>query len=126
MTEMHPDPIGDSGQKAAQYAQILVMAAEALAVISAARARAAAERDQHQADAIATDLAVNHKVAADLWQPVLADHKRDKLDVAQTLTAWSAAQAWRERSPYAERASDLAEDRLRDLRPAAMMRYDDL
>ncbi|MDX6256634.1 MAG: hypothetical protein QOJ11_2968 [Frankiales bacterium] len=56
----------------------------------------------------------------------MADHKRDKLDVAQTLTAWAAAQAWRETDPDAERASDLAEDRLHDLRPAAITRYDDL
>ena len=126
MTEVHPDPIGDSGQKAAQYVQLLAMAAEALAVIAGARARAAAERDQAKADSINDQLLVNHKVAADLWQPVLADHKRDKLDVAQTLTAWSAAQAWRETDPDADRASNLAEERLHDLRPSAMTRYDDL
>lgn len=126
MTEMHPDPIGDSGQKTAQYVQLVVMAAEALAVIAGARARQSAERDEAKAADIAGQLAVNHKAAQGLWEPVLADHKRGKLDVAQTLTAWSATQAWRESDPAAKRASSLAEDRLRETRPAAMMRYDEL
>ncbi|BEP13848.1 hypothetical protein acdb102_21590 [Acidothermaceae bacterium B102] len=109
-----------------QYAQLVIMAAEAVAVIAGARARASAERDQTKAAEITKQIATNHKVAAALWDPVLADQERNSLDVAQTLTAWAAAQAWKETDRAAARASTLAEDRLRDLRPAAMMRYGDL
>src|SRR4051794_8757927 len=124
MTELHPDPVGDAGHKAAQLAQIVIMAAEAAVVIGAARTRAAAERDEQAARAISTELAANQKAASDLWAPVLADHRRGQLDVAQTLAAWSAAQAWRSTDSAADRASDAAEERLHELRPSAMMRYD--
>ena len=60
------------------------------------------------------------------WSIILDPHTREAATLKQTGEAWAAAQAWRADTPDADRASDLAEDRLRVLRPVAMDRYDRL
>lgn len=56
---------------------------------------------------------------------MLDPRQRDRSNLLGTGRVWATAQPWRP-DPEAERASGLAEDRLRELRPDVMERYDRL
>ncbi len=123
MSSQFPDPIAEAGEKASQYVTLAVMAAEAVAVIATAKARATGSNDEKITAALNTELDTSRAVAAALWAPALDDEQRGRMDASQALAAWAATQAWRPEAE-AETASNAAEERLRELRPAAMDRYD--
>ena len=125
MSEQAEDPVGHAAATLTSYVSIAAMAAEALAQVAASRARERAATDQQAAAASRAQRHAAHGQARLAWAPVLAPKTRSQASAAQTGAAWAHAQAWHA-DPEAARAATLAEQRLRELRPDAMERYDRL
>src|SRR5664280_861155 len=98
MPDHNDDPVAAAGGKVASYLSLATVAAVRSSVTARSRARLG-------------------------WAPILDPRLRGRTGVLDAGLVWAKAQAWRP-DPAAERASDLAEDRLRDLRPDVMERYD--
>lgn len=126
MDEHAEDPVGQAGQKAMQYASLATMAAEAIAQVRQQRAAAAAATDARTAAAVRAQRTAALTAAQARWEPVLNSRLRGRTSVADAGLAWAAAQGWREVDPQAALASDRAEQRLRELRPDVMERFDRL
>ena len=119
------DVTGQAGNKVVQWASIATMAAEAIAQVAASTARQQAVADARAAAEARASHAAAHGQARATWAPMLDERTRGGLNLQQTGVVWATAQGWRP-EPEAERASALAEDRLRTLRPDVMERYDRL
>lgn len=126
MPEHAEDPTGQASAKVVQYVSLVTMAAEAIAQVRQQRAAAAATADERVAAGLRARQTSAHTAARLQWQPVLDPRRRDSLDLTGTGLAWAAAQAWRPTDPEAELATDRAQDRLRQLRPDVMRRFDRL
>jgi len=125
VSEQAEDPVGHAAATLTSYVSIAAMAAEALAQVAASRARERAATDQQAAAAARAQRHAAHGQARLAWATVLDPKTRFQASAAQTGTAWAHAQAWHP-DPEAARAATLAEQRLRELRPDAMKRYDRL
>ncbi len=125
MSEQVEDPVGHAAATLTSYVSIAAMAAEALAQVAASRARERAATDQQAAAASRAQRHAAHGQARLAWAPVLDPKTRFQASAAQTGAAWAHAQAWHP-DPEAAQAATLAEQRLRELRPDAMERYDRL
>lgn len=123
----HPgeDPVEHASTKVVSYVSLAAMAAEAIAQVGAARAREQAAGDERAAAALRAERHAAYGQARLGWAPVLDPRLRDRTSVVDAGAAWARAQAWRP-DPEAEQATALAEDRLRELRPDVMDRYDRL
>ena len=121
----HEDPVAHASTKITSYVSVAAMAAEALAQVAAARARERAAADERAASALRAERLAAYGQARLGWSPVLDPKLRERTSVTDAGRVWASAQAWRP-DPEAERASGLAEDRLRELRPDVMDRYDRL
>lgn len=126
MDEHAEDPVGQAGQKVVQYASLATMAAEAIAQVRQHRAAAAAATDAQAAAAVRAERTAALTAAQAQWQPMLDSRLAGRTSVADAALAWAAAQGWREVEPQAALASDRAEQRLRELRPDVMERFDRL
>jgi hypothetical protein len=126
MDEHAEDPVGQAGQKVVQYASLATMAAEALAQVRQQRAAAAAAGDAQTAAAVRAQRTAALTAAQAQWQPLLDSRLRGRTSLGDAGLAWAAAQGWREVEPQAALASDRAEQRLRELRPDVMERFDRL
>jgi hypothetical protein len=125
MPDHTDDPVAAAGAKVASYLSLATVAAEAIAQLAAARARERAVTDERTAAALRAQRQTAYSQARLGWAPILDPRLRGQTGVLDAGLVWAKAQAWRP-DPAAERASDLAEDRLRDLRPDVMARYDRL
>ncbi len=125
MSEQAEDPVGHAAATLTSYVSIAAMAAEALAQVAGSRARERAATDQQAAAASRAQRHAAHGQARLTWATVLDPTTRFQASAAQTGAAWAHAQAWHP-DPEAARAAALAEQRLRELRPDAMDRYDRL
>src|SRR5664280_2712855 len=125
MPDHTDDPVAAAGGKVASYLSLATVAAEAIAQLAAARARERAVTDERTAVALRAQRQAAYSQARLGWAPILDPKLRERTGVLDAGLVWAKAQAWRP-DPAAERASDLAEDRLRDLRPDVMERYDRL
>src|SRR5664280_665392 len=125
MPDHNDDPVAAAGAKVASYLSLATVAAEAIAQLAAARARERAVTDERTAAALRAQRQAAYSQARLGWAPILDPKLRGRTGVLDAGLVWAKAQAWRP-DPAAERASDLAEDRLRDLRPDVMERYDRL
>ena len=125
MSEQAEDPVGHAAATLTSYVSIAAMAAEALAQVAASRARERAATDQRAAAATRAQRHAAHGQARLAWATVLDPKTRSEASAAQTGAAWAHAQAWHP-DPEAAQAATLAEQRLRELRPDAMERYDRL
>src|SRR5664280_624610 len=125
MPDHNDDPVASAGGKVASYLSLATVAAEAIAQLAAARARERAVTDERTAAALRAQRQTAYSQARLGWAPILDPKLREQTGVLDAGLVWAKAQAWRP-DPAAERASDLAEDRLRDLRPDVMERYDRL
>ncbi len=121
----HEDPVAHASTKITSYVSLVAMAAEAVAQVSAARARERAAVDERAAHALRAERQAAYAQARLGWAPILDSRTRERTSVRAAGTVWAWAQAWRP-DPEAERASQLAEDRLREIRPDVMDRYDRL
>ena len=126
MSDELVDPASAAEAKAIQFLQIAVMAAEGIAVLAAARAGASAARTEADAGRLLTSVEATRASAEPLWQPALDPARLGQLNDRQALTAWSAAQPWRDVEPAAEAASRASLERLRELQPHAVDAYDAL
>jgi len=121
----HEDPVAHASTKITAYVSVAAMAAEAIAQVAAARARERAAADERTASALRAQRLAAYGQARLGWAPVLDPKLREQTTLTDAAAVWARAQAWRP-DPEAERASDLAEERLRQLRPDAMEHYDRL
>jgi len=121
----HEDPVAHASTKITSYVSLAAMAAEAVAQVAAARARERAAVDERAAAALRADRRTAYASARLGWAPMLDPRLRDRAGVDEAGAAWARAQPWRP-DPEAERAGQLAEERLRQLRPDVMDRYDRL
>jgi len=126
MDEHAEDPVGHVSSKIVQYMSLATMAAEAIAQVAQHRAAAAAAVDERAAGAARAQRAAALGAARTRWAPVLEPRRRDRTGVADAGLAWAAAQGWRQDDPEAALASERALDRLRELRPDVMERFDRL
>ena len=126
MDEHAEDPVGQAGQKVVQYASLATMAAEAIAQVRQQRAAAAAAGDAQTAAAVRAQRTAALTAAQAQWQPLLDNRLRGRTSLGDAGLAWATAQGWREVEPQAALASDSAEQRLRELRPDVMERFDRL
>jgi hypothetical protein len=126
MTEHAEDPVGQAGSKVVQYVSLATMAAEAIAQVRQQRAARQAATDERTVRALRAQQTAARAAARMQWSPVLDSRRRAGLSLADTGLAWAASQAWRPLDPEAQRASEQATERLRELRPDVMARYDRL
>ena len=125
MSDLAEDPLAAAGAKVAGYASVAAVVAEAAAQMAAARARNRAATDEQRAAALRAQHQADYARARVGWAPFLDPELREQAGVRDAGLAWARAQQWRP-DPEAERVSELAEDRLRTLRPDVMERYDRL
>src|SRR5450759_2854555 len=111
MPDHNDDPVAAAGTKVASYLSLATVAAEAIAQLAAARARERAATDERTAAALRAQRQTAYSQARLGWAPILDPRLRGQTGVLDAGLVWAKAQAWRP-DPAAERASDLAEDRL--------------
>jgi len=121
----HEDPVAHASTKITSYVSVAAMAAEAIAQVAAVRARERAAVDEQAARASRAERHAAYGQARLGWAQILDPRLREQAGVVDAGTVWARAQAWRP-DPEAERATELAEQRLRELRPEVMERYDRL
>lgn len=133
--DTHPDPfqdaLGNGLQRAVQVASCAVTAAQVYLYQQRTHATAAAERDERARRVLATQARADREAARAGWAPALDQDWLDHADLYQAAAAWGAAMPYADRSvpwyePAAAAAMRKTEDRLRDLHPHAMARYDHL
>ena len=95
------------------------------------QARAAAERDERARRALTAQIRADRDAARAGWAPALDPDWLRQADLFEAARAWGAAMPYADRSvpwyePAAATAMRKCEERLRDLHPHAMARYDRL
>ncbi len=126
MTEHAEDPVGHASSKIVQYVSLATMAAEALAQRAQQRAATQAATDEKAAAALRAQQTGARNAARLQWQPVLDPRRGADTSLAEAGLAWAASQAWRDVDPEAAMAGDQALERMRELRPDVMARFDRL
>ena len=133
--ETHPDPfqdaMGNGLQRAVQITSCAVTAAQVYIHQQRVQAMATAERDERTRRALAAQVRADTETARAGWAPALDPDWLRQADLFQTAATWGAAMPYADRSvpwyqPAAAAAMRTSEDRLRDLHPYAMARYDRL
>jgi hypothetical protein len=133
--EQHPDPFQDAFEhglhRAVQVASCAVTAAQVYAYHQKTAARMAAERDERARRALNAQSGADRSAARAAWTPAQDPGWLRQADLLQTAQAWGAAMPYADRGvpwyePTAATAMRKCEDRLRDLHPHAMARYDRL
>lgn len=134
-TGNHPDPFGDAMshgvQRAVQVASSVMTGAQVYVYLQRTQARTIAERDQRTRRALGAQISADRDAARASWTPGLDAGWLRQADVFQAARAWSAAMPYADRSvpwyePAAATAMRKCEERLRELHPNAMARYDRL
>jgi hypothetical protein len=135
MPDNHPDPFGDALQQGVQRAIQLgsgaVSAAQMYLFHRNAQARAVGERDDRARRALHAQIRAEQQAGRAGWAPALDPAWLREATLLQVARAWSAAVPYSDRAvPWYEPAAATAvrkcEERLRDLHPYAMARYDRL
>jgi hypothetical protein len=134
-TGNHPDPFEDAMshgvQRAVQVASSVMTGAQVYVYLKRTQARAVAERDERTRRALGAQISADRDAARAGWTPALDRGWLRQADVFQAARAWSAAMPYADRSvpwyePAAATAMRKCEERLRELHPNAMARYDRL
>jgi hypothetical protein len=126
MIEHTEDPVAHASTKVAQYVSIATLAVEVIAQVRQQRLAVTAAVDEQAVAAARAQRASSLAAARVRWAPVLDDRLRAQTGVVDAGLAWAVAQGWRDVDPEAALASDRALERLRELRPDVMDRYDRL
>jgi hypothetical protein len=133
--ETHPNPfqdaMGDGLQRAIQIVSCAVTAAQMYLHQQRTQAMAAAERDERARRALSAQIRADREAARATWAPALDPRWLAQADLLQAARTWGAAMPYADRSvpwyePAAATAIRKSEERLRDLHPHAMARYDRL
>ena len=131
----HPDPFQDAMQHALQrgiqITYAVVTGTQVYLHHQKTQARVAAERDERVRRALNAQIRADRDAHRAGWAPALDPHWLRQAGLVQTARAWAAAMPYADRSvpwyePTAATAMRKCEDRLRDLHPYAMARYDRL
>ncbi len=123
--------MGHGLQRAVQVASCAVTAAQVYLHQQRTQAMAAAERDERARRALAAQIRADREAARAGWAPALDPDWLRQADLFQAARTWGAAMPYADRSmpwyePAAATAMRKSEERLRDLHPHAMARYDRL
>jgi hypothetical protein len=133
--EQHPDPFEDvlrqGVQRAIQLASGAVTAAQVYLFHRNTQARAVDERDDHARRALHAQMRAEQQAGRAGWAPALDPAWLREATLFQVARAWSAAMPYSDRAvpwyePAAATAMRKCEEKLRDLHPYAMARYDRL
>ncbi len=133
--ETHPDPLREAMthglQRATQIASFAGTAAQVFIYHQKTQARAAAERDERARRALQGQIRAERDAARAGWSPALDPQWLRDAGLRSTAQAWGAAMPYADRNvpwyePTAAAAMRKSEERLRDLHPFAMARYDRL
>ena len=133
--ETHPDPfhdaMGQGLQRALHVGSSVVTGAQVYLYLTRTQAMAAAERDERARRVLAAQMRAEREAARAGWAPALDPDWLRQADLFQAASTWGAAMPYADRSvpwyePTAATAMRKSEERLRDLHPHAMARYDRL
>jgi hypothetical protein len=133
--ESHPDPfhdaMGQGLQRALQVGSSVVTGAQGYLYLKRTQAMAAAESDERARRVLAAQIRADRETARAGWAPALDPNWLRQSDLIQAARTWGAAMPYADRSvpwyePAAATAMRKSEERLRDLHPNAMARYDRL
>ena len=120
------DAVSHSSQRLAQLGS-LIMAAATMEVRRRARANALkAARDEQEVRVLREQELAARKLARAGWAPAYDTRWLAQADLVQAMRVWAAAASCAEDDPAALSALRKCEERLRDLHPYAMARYDRL
>ncbi len=131
----YPDPFRDALQeglsRAVQLGSFAVAGAQVYAYHRRAQARTVAEQDQRARRALHAQIRAERDGARAGWAPALDPAWLRQATLIEAAQAWGAAMPYADRAvpwyePAAATAMHACEDRLRDLHPFAMARYDRL
>ena len=126
MIEHTEDPVASASSKVAQYVSMATLAVEVIAQVRQQRLAMTAAVDERAASAARAQRASSLAAARVRWGPLLDTKLRAQTGVVDAGLAWAVAQGWRDVDPEAALASDRALERLREIRPDVMDRYDRL
>jgi hypothetical protein len=133
--EQHPDPFEDvlrqGVQRAIQLASGAVTAAQVYLFHRNTQARVVDERDDRARRALHTQMRAEQQAGRAGWAPALDPAWLREATLFQVARAWSAAMPYSDRAvpwyePAAATAMRKCEERLRNLHPYGMARYDRL
>jgi len=131
----HPDPVSEAMshglQRAVQVASSVMTGAQIYVHLKRIQARVVAERDRNVRRALAAQISGDSAAARASWAPALDPDWLRQASLFQAAQAWGAAMPYADRAvpwyePAAAAAMRVCEERLRDLHPHAMARYDRL
>jgi hypothetical protein len=135
MDQTHPDPFQEAMQhglqRVLQIGASAATAAQVYAYHQKLQARAVGERDERARRALNTQIRAERDASRSRWAPALDPNWLREADLLDTARTWGAAMPYADRNvpwyePSAAMAMRKSEDRLRDLHPFAMARYDRL
>src|ERR1022692_376642 len=130
-----PDPFSEAMsngmQRAMQVASTVMTGAQVYVHLKRTQARVAAERDRNVRRALAAQISSDSAAARASWAPGLDPDWARQASLFQAAQTWGAAMPYADRNvpwyePAAAAAMRRCEDRLRELHPHAMARYDRL
>ena len=133
--ETHPDPFREAMthglQRAMQVASFAGTAAQVYVYHQKTQARAAADKDERARRALQAQIRAERDAARAAWSAALDPQWLRNADLHDTAQAWGAAMPYADPNvpwyePTAATAMRKSEERLRDLHPFAMARYDRL
>src|ERR1017187_3193303 len=131
----HPDPFRDAMQemvsRAVQVGSFAVTGAQVYSYHRRAQARTAAEQDPRARRALNAQIRAEKDADRAGWAPALDPTWLRQATIVDAAQAWGAAMPYADRAmpwhePAAATAMTKCEERLRDLHPYAMARYDRL
>lgn len=126
----HPDPLEEAfsaaSQRVAQIASLAAAGAQVYMQRRALREARQAADDEHAARLLREHDRLATQQARLTWMPSHDPHWLAQADLEQTGRAWVGAAAYADTEPTAASAMRKSEDRLRQLHPYAMTRYDRL
>src|SRR5215472_3551586 len=135
MDQTYPDPFQEAMQhglhRALQIGGAAATAAQVYAYHQKTQARAVGERDERAWRALNSQVRAERDAARAGWAPALDPQWLRQADLMDTARAWGAAMPYADRDvpwyePTAATALRKCEERLRELHPYAMARYDRL
>jgi hypothetical protein len=133
--ETYPDPFREAMthglQRAMQVASLAGTAAQVYVYHQKTEARSAADKDERARRALQAQIRAERDAARAGWSPALDPQWLRNADLHETAQAWGAAMPYADRTvpwyePTAAAAMRRSEERLRNLHPFAMARYDRL
>jgi hypothetical protein len=133
--QLYPDPLNDAAQhglhRVVQIAACAGTAAQMYVHQQRTQARAVAERDTQARRVLQAQMRAERDAARTGWAPALDPRWLRHATLVDTARVWGAAMPYADRSvpwyePTAATALRKSEERLRELHPHAMARYDRL